>query len=327
MSDAPASPASPPSRTPSRAPSRFADLQALVKPRITRMVVLTAAVGFKLGWDATRAPGAEFPWVCFALALLGTALACMGASALNQEIEHDTDALMERTRQRPVAAGRLSRRGAFVAGLLLSLAGCAVVALATRPWLAGARPAWIAAAVTALTVVLYAWVYTPLKRRTTLALLVGTLPGATPPMIGFAAAWEAAPAARADMLHSPGFWLPFVLMVVWQVPHFLAIAWLYREDYARGGLKMLPVVDPSGERTFRQILIGCLLLLPIGLAASALGLAGWVCFAVALLCGLGFLGLGIRLVAAPTARNARILFFASLVYLPLVLAALLVRHP
>lgn len=333
-------------------PTRWSDTKALVKPRITRMVMITAAIGFKLGWDvvadlAYAANNAEyqtnlargisspncyvwpsFPWLSFALAIIGTGIACMGASALNQWMEHDTDAMMDRTKDRPVAAGRFSRKTALISGLLLSLIGCAVVALSSLPWAEGRPPvfAWLSCALTAFTVVSYAWMYTPLKRRSTLALLVGTIPGATPPMIGFAAAWELFGRPLADLMHQPGFWLPFLLMVVWQVPHFLAIAWLYREDYAKAKLAMLPVIDPSGERTFRQILIGCLLLLPIGLLPTATGMSGKVAFVTALVLGLAFLALGVKLVMAPTAKNARILFYASLIYLPLVLAAMMFKR-
>lgn len=316
MSEAPKTP---------KPPTPWSDTKALVKPRITRMVMITAAIGFKLGWDVVGT-GSPMPWLPFAIAIVGTGIACMGASALNQWMEHDTDAMMDRTKDRPVAAGRFSRRTALVSGLLLSLLGCAVVALSNLPWRNGWQCAWISCALTAFTVVSYAWMYTPLKRRSTLALLVGTIPGATPPMIGFAAAWEILDVHGSSLLHQPGFWLPFLLMVVWQVPHFLAIAWLYREDYAKAKLAMLPVIDPSGERTFRQILIGCLLLLPIGLLPTATGMSGKIAFVTALVCGLAFLALGVKLVAAPTARNARILFYASLVYLPLVLAAMMFKR-
>ncbi len=325
-------------------PTRWSDTKALVKPRITRMVMITAAIGFKLGWDVVeqgtpsevmqrggsvhmQADGnfhiyaPPVPWLAFGIAILGTGIACMGASALNQWMEHDTDAMMDRTKDRPVAAGRFSRPTALWSGLALSVIGCATVALSGLPHYF----AWLSCALTAFTVVSYAWMYTPLKRRSTLALLVGTIPGATPPMIGFAAAWELSGRPLGELMHQPGFWLPFLLMVVWQVPHFLAIAWLYREDYAKAKLAMLPVIDPSGERTFRQILIGCLLLLPIGLLPTATGMSGSVAFVTALVLGLVFLALGVRLVLAPTAKNARILFYASLIYLPLVLAAMMFK--
>lgn len=283
-----------------KTPSTFADFKDLTKPRITRMVVITAAIGFLLGVQGAM------PWLSLVIAMIGTALSCMAASVFNQVYERDTDALMHRTRNRPLAAGRVGVKPAMMLGTLLSLAGVGILT---------GYGMYLAAGLCAFTIASYALVYTPMKRFSTLALIVGAVPGAMPPVIGYAAATQTIGAAAV---------LLFAIMFVWQVPHFLAIAWLYREDYARADLAMLPVIDPTGVRTFRQTLIGCLLLLPIGLLPSAMGISGQIYFAVALLCGLGFLALGIKLVLKPTRENARKLFFGSLIYLPVVLVAMMV---
>ncbi|MFN3168865.1 MAG: heme o synthase [Phycisphaeraceae bacterium] len=286
-----------------RSRSAFADYKDLTKPRITRMVVVTAAIGFVFGFAG---PIGELPLLPFAIAMIGTALSCMAASVFNQVMERDTDALMHRTRHRPLAAGRIAVKPALMFGALLTVAGVGVLA---------AYGQYLAAGLCAFTIASYALLYTPLKRRTSLALLIGAVPGAVPPMIGYAA-------AAHDL--GPAAWLLFAIMFVWQVPHFLAIAWLYRDDYARAKLAMLPVIDPTGLRTFRQTLIGCLLLLPLGILPSAIGITGRWAFAAGLLCGLGFLAFGVMLVLKPTRDHARRLFFASLVYLPVVLAVMLI---
>jgi len=283
--------------------SAFSDFKALTKPRITRMVVITAAIGFVFGYTG---PIAHLPLTTFIIAMLGTALSCMAASIFNQILERDTDAMMHRTRDRPIAAGRVAVKPALAFGLLLTAAGVGMLA---------AYGLYLAAALCASTIASYALIYTPLKRRTSLALLIGAVPGALPPMIGYAA-------ASKDL--GPAAWLLFAIMFVWQVPHFLAIAWLYREDYARANLAMLPVIDPTGLRTFRQTLIGCLLLLPLGILPTAMGVAGVWYFGAAMLCGLGFLAFGVLLVSRPTRENARRLFLASLVYLPVVLTVMLI---
>lgn len=285
-----------------KSPSAVSDYKELTKPRITRMVVITAAIGFVFG----IAPGATFPWLTFIVAMVGTALSCMAASIFNQVLERDTDALMDRTKNRPIAAGRVAIKPAMIFGTLLTLAGVGLLA---------AFGLYLAAALCAFTIASYSVIYTPLKKHTSLALLIGAVPGALPPMIGYAAA--------ANTIGNAA-WMLFAIMFVWQVPHFLAIAWLYRDDYAKAKLAMLPVIDPTGLRTFRQTLIGCLLLLPLGILPSAIDVAGKWYFAAALLCGLGFLAFGVLLVLKPTRDNARRLFLASLVYLPVVLTVMLI---
>jgi len=286
-----------------KAPTLLGDYKELTKPRITRMVVITAAIGFVFGSAGTIA---DLHWPTLLIAMIGTALSCMAASVFNQAMEYDTDALMHRTRNRPLAANRVSIRHAMIFGAVLSALGLGALL---------AYGLYLAAAICAFTIASYALVYTPLKRRSSLALLIGAVPGALPPMIGYAA-------AAKDL--GPAAWLLFAIMFVWQVPHFLAIAWLYREDYARARLAMLPVIDPTGLRTFRQTLIGCLLLLPLGILPTSMGVAGRWYFTAALLCGLAFLAFGILLVLRPTRDNARRLFLASLVYLPVVLTVMLI---
>ncbi|MEM7680759.1 MAG: heme o synthase [Planctomycetota bacterium] len=280
---------------------RLQELGALTKPRITLMVVITTSIGFALGWSTVVAD-AHFPWVALIAALVGSGLSCMGASTLNQWWERDTDGMMERTRGRPLPAGRVSPTEALVLGLALSVAGSAALVLAGLP---------LAALLAGATVVSYVAIYTPLKRVTPLALWVGAAPGAAPPLLGFAAA-----AGRLDALAIS----VFALMYMWQVPHFLAIAWLHRHDYARAGLKMLPVVKPDGRSTFAQILITSIAMLPLGMAPTWLGYAGWTSFVVCTLAATWLLVGAIRLVFQPTRRQARRLFLITLAYLPIALA-------
>jgi len=286
------------------APSVVADYAQLTKPRITLMVVITAAIGYAFG-----IPAEGWQWGNLLAMLAGVALSCMGAAAFNQVVERDTDALMTRTANRPLPAGRLTLRGALVAGLLLSAAGVAVLALGCNA---------LSAAISAFTIVSYAAMYTPMKRMSTLALEVGAIPGALPPVIGFAAA--------SNTLGEPA-WVLFAIMYVWQLPHFQAIAWLYREDYARAGMAMLPVVDPTGRRTFRQILVTTMLLVPLGIVPTAMGISGMVAYFVAMVCGLLFLAMAVALVLEPSRAAARRLFLASLVYLPVVLGAMVLDRP
>lgn len=283
----------------------FADVAELTKVRITLMVVITAGIGYILGLRVM--PPASHGWLAVLTAvvsLAGTALACMGASALNQVYERDTDARMNRTRHRPLPAGRMRPRAALWLGLALGATGVGLLG-----WFA--TPA--AAAVAAATIFSYVLIYTPMKRLHSTSLLVGAIPGALPPVIGYAAA--------TGELGLAG-WLVFAIMFIWQVPHFLAIAWLYREDYARGGFPMLPVTDPSGRATFTQMLLWCLLLIPVSILPTAYGYSGVVYAVVALLCGLGFMACAVLLVMRRQRAQARLTFFASLIYLPLVLAAL-----
>jgi len=277
--------------------ARLVGHMALTKPRISLMVVVTAGIGMAM------VP--QWTWVTLLGTLFGTALASMGANTLNQVLEQDTDAKMQRTMSRPLPAGRMSTIEALVAGLCCSIAGIAIL------WtLTGA----LAAALAAATIGAYCLVYTPMKRVSPSALLIGAVPGAMGPVIGYAAA-----AGRIEV----AAWLLFAIMFVWQVPHFLAIAWLYRDQYAAAGLPVLAVLDPTGVRSGRQILIGCLTLLPLGGLPTMLGVSGSIYFFTALACGMMFLAFGIALVIRPSRPRARRLFLASLVYLPVVLTVMM----
>jgi protoheme IX farnesyltransferase len=270
------------------------DYLELTKPRITLMVVLTALMGFMLA-----APAAPFAWA-LAATLAGTAFVAAGASALNMVVERRTDALMLRTRLRPVPAGRLGASEAAAFGLALTTLGLALLA-----WFAGT----LAAAVAAVTWLSYVLLYTPLKTRTSLATIVGAFPGALPPVIGWAAARHAI---------EPGAFILFAIMFLWQIPHFLAIAWIYREDYARGGLPMLPVLDPEGSITGRQAVAHTLALMVVSLTPPAAGLAGPLYLVGALLLGLGFAAVAVASAVHRDLVWARRLFLASLAYLVLL---------
>jgi protoheme IX farnesyltransferase len=269
-----------------------ADWLELAKPRITAMVAFTALVGFV---TASPAP----PWTpVLAAALLGTALVAAGASVLNQVYERETDALMLRTQSRPIPSGRIRPAPATAFGTLLTVAGLVLLLLGCG---------LLAAAVALGTWVSYLFAYTPLKRRTPLATLVGAVPGALPPVIGWAAA-----RGRLDA----GAFILFAILFLWQIPHFLAIAWLYRDDYARAGLPMLPVLDREGSFTARQAVLHSLALLLVSLAPAAAGLAGGAYAGGALLLGVALTLCALRLARARDLVAARGLFLASLVYLP-----------
>lgn len=266
----------------------------LSKARLSGMVLVTTLVGYLLA-------ASRIDVGVLAATLAGTALTACGASALNQYRERDIDALMTRTRERPLPAGRRSPEFALVFGVGAALLGSFVLLA-----FSGAVPALLAAS----TVLLYVVVYTPLKRRTTVNTLVGAVCGALPPLIG----WSAA-TGGVEL----GGWLLFALLFVWQMPHFLALAWLYRDDYARGGLRMLPVSDPDGRLTFPVTVVFALLHLPLGLMVTLAGVAGpWFALGSVAL-GLGWFLQGLRLYRSHSDRDARRMFLASLVYLPAAL--------
>jgi heme o synthase len=273
----------------------FSAYLELTKPRILLLVLITEALGFFL---ASRG---VIVWVPFAISLLGTALSCAGAAALNHYLERDIDALMKRTCKRPLPAGIIEPQRALMFGILLVLAGVTLLV---------AKINLLAGFLSLLTAFLYVLVYTPLKRVTWLNTLVGAIPGALPPMGGWAAA-----TGTLDT----GAWILFLIMFIWQQPHFYSIAWMYREDYARGGLRMLPVVDPDGRSTFRQIILFSVGLIPVSLAPYFLGLSGPVYAIGALLLGLFMLAAGITLSRTHTVADARKLLRASIVYLPILL--------
>jgi protoheme IX farnesyltransferase len=275
-----------------------ADLVSLTKPRVVVMVLVTTVVGYYVGLTGTPEYGR------LVALLLGTLLAAGGTLALNQYWERDVDALMERTRLRPLPDGRLAALEALLFGGALTAGGLAVLALGVG---------WLAAAVTAATFVLYLFAYTPLKLRTSLCTIVGAVPGALPPVTGWAA-------ARDDV--GLGAWVLFGILFLWQLPHTLAIGRLYQHDYARAGVQLLPVIDAQGRATERQILSGCLALLAVSLLPTLIGLAGGVYFAGALVLGAAFVTLGAQQALAPSAPRARRVLLASLLYLPALLALL-----
>jgi protoheme IX farnesyltransferase len=284
---------------------RLAAYAALTKPRIVVMVLVTVATGFWLGARGSANPSAQLATLL--ATLLGTGLVAGGASAWNQLLERDRDLLMRRTSSRPLPSCRLTAAEAAAFGGVLALAGSAVLALGANR---------LAAAVAATTFVLYVFVYTPLKPRTTLNTAVGAVPGALPPVIGWAAATGGLGVEA---------WALFLIVFLWQFPHFLAIAWIYRDDYARAGHRMLPSVDPAGAITGRQAAGYALALVPAGLLPTAIGLTGPHYFPGALGLGLFYLLYSVRFwsdVSDPTARR---LLRASFVYLPAVLVLLLLN--
>ncbi len=274
---------------------RFADFFELAKPRIVLMVLVTAFVGFYVGSE--KIPD----YLRLLQMLFGTALAAGGTLALNQFVERDTDAMMQRTRRRPLPDGRVQPREALWFGALITMAGLVYLALAVN-----LQSAWV----TALITLSYLLLYTPMKRKSSLCMLVGAVPGALPPVIGWVA-------ARGDF--KVDAWVLFAIMFLWQVPHTLAIARLYREDFAKAGIQFLPVIDPEGASTNRQIISHCAALLAVSLLPTLLGLAGAVYFTVAFVLGVGFLASGISLATESTPSGARRLLFASLIYLPVLL--------
>jgi protoheme IX farnesyltransferase len=278
---------------------RFSDLTEMAKPGITLMVVLTAGLGFLL------ARGESFSFLLLVYTLLGTGLVSAGGSVLNHVLEREPDALMQRTANRPLPAGRMDPDVALAFGVSLGLAGLAELALTVN---------LLTALLGAVALAGYVFVYTPLKRVTSLATVVGAVPGAIPPMMG----WSAV----RDHL-DPAAWVLFGILFFWQMPHFLAIAWLCREDYARGGFPMLTVKDTGGGRTARQVILYGAALIPVSLLPTVLGLMGGVYFAGALVLGLVYLGFGFGFARTRSTSGARRLMLASILYLPAVLLAML----
>lgn len=279
---------------------RLSDLVELTKPRITFMVVLTAAVGFILPHQG------PLPLALFFHALLATGLVASGASALNQVMERDADARMRRTANRPVPSGRLSPDAALATGVALSVIGVLYLALAVN---------LLTALLGVAALVGYVFVYTPLKRVSSISTIVGAVPGAIPPMMGWTAVRDAI---------EPGAWVLFGILFLWQLPHFLAIAWMCREDYARGGFPMLSVLDPDGGQTSRQSVLWAAALVPVSLLPSVLGLTGAVYFAGTLIAGLLFLGSTFLFSRSRSHAAARWVLLVSVLYLPAILAVMLV---
>ena len=277
---------------------RLADFVALTKPRLNSLVVVTTGVGYLAGRAAAFEPAV------LVHTMVGTALVAGGAAALNQIAERDLDERMRRTRDRPLPAGRLQPADATWLAVLLAVTGLVQLTLG----------AGLTAAIVALaTLVSYVAVYTPLKRRTHWAVLVGAVPGALPVVIGWAAGGPL----------SAGAWSLFALVFVWQLPHFLALSWLYRDDFTAARLPLLSVEDPSGRRTARHLVVYTLLLVPVSLVPAWLGHTGSRYAAGAALLGAALLVLAVRFANDRSTDRARILFLATLLYLPLVWGLLL----
>ncbi|HTU23733.1 MAG TPA: heme o synthase [Gemmataceae bacterium] len=279
---------------------RVADYVELAKPRVAVLVLFTVGAGVLL------ASGRDFSFLVLLHTVLGTALVATGASALNQWLERDSDALMPRTEKRPLPSGRLQALEVFVFGVALGLGGVLYLALTLNHLLA--------ALIAAVTFLLYVAVYTPLKRRTPLNTLIGAVPGALPPIIGWCA-------VRGELTREAA--LLFLILFLWQVPHFLAIAWMYRAEYARAGLCMLPVVDRDGHRTSQNMILYSLALLAVSLQPVLFGEARLVYLGGAVLLGLTFLATAVGFQRRRTHCQARRVLRASLLYLPGLLALLL----
>ncbi len=273
----------------------------LTKPRVVSMVLVTTLAGFYLA-----APGGLDLRVAVEV-LIGTALAAAGTLALNEYIERDTDALMVRTQRRPLPDGRLRPVEALIFGLIAAAAGLGYLAMATN---------WLCTGVTATITVIYLFAYTPLKRVTWACDIVGAIPGALPPVAGWAA-------VRGSI--APQAMVMFAIMFLWQLPHTFAVARLYRADYTRAGIKLLPEDARWGNPSDIVVIVASLALIGVGILPTLMGVAGWPYMAVAASLGLGMLGFGIAMVRAPEApQPARRLLFASLVYLPVVLLMMVV---
>jgi heme o synthase len=274
------------------------DLAELVKARLTLLVLLTTAVGFYLGSES------PIDYMGLFRVVFGTAAAAAGAAALNQWWERGADAQMRRTRMRPIPAGRMRPLQALALGIVLSVFGIGYLAIVCNA---------LSATLTAITISIYIFAYTPLKRASTANTAVGAIPGAIPPMIGWAA-------ARGDI--GAGAWSLFAIIFLWQLPHFFAIAWMYREDYSRAGFRMISSDDRSGERSASQSVFFCILLLVVAGLPAFLGIASFVYLGIELLLGGLFTTVAMRFLRMRTANAARSLFITSIVYLPLLLGAL-----
>ena len=284
------------------AKARLSAYVELTKPRITFLIVLTSAAGFCLG-----SRGAV-NYLLFANAMISIGLLSSGIATLNQFIERDLDGLMRRTASRPLPTGRLAPLEAMWLGVLLTAGAETYLALFVNGL----------SAILGLTVIAgYLFLYTPLKTRTTLSTAVGAFPGAMPPLIG----WTA---ARGEI--DVAAWVLFAILFLWQFPHFLAIAWMYREDYGRAGIRMLPVVEPEGRVTGQQIIAYSLMLVPVSLLPTVLGISGKFYFATALVLGLLFLASGIRVALSKSNQHARQLLLVSVFYLPLLFGVMVLNR-
>lgn len=272
---------------------RAADYVELVKPRLVVMILITTAAGFYLGAETVD-------WLRCLHTLIGAGLTAAGVLGLNQYLERDVDAQMKRTQERPLPDGRMNPLEALLVGAVLTGSGMLYLTFIVNV---------LSGFVISLIVVSYLFLYTPLKRKTSLCTLIGAVPGALPPVVGWVA-------ARGSLTGEA--WVLFTILFLWQIPHSLAIAYIYREDYAKAGFRLLPVIHPDGASTCRQIVINCVALLGVGLLPALYNIAGGIYFFTALLSGAGFLAVGIYLARTRSVKAARYLLYASLLYLPLM---------
>ena len=286
------------------------DYLALTKPRITWFILMSAAIGYVFGLERDTFEWLTWrSWQPFVLTILGTALLSSGTAALNQWFERESDFKMHRTAGRPLPGGRLTANAALLFGAGLAVAGFALLTLTVN---------LLAGLLGLFTLVSYLFIYTPLKQRSSLATVIGALPGAMPPMIGYA--------ASSGKLTAEA-WALFAILFFWQFPHFLAIAWMYREDYSRAGILMLPVVEPDGRSTSRQIVIYASTLIPVSLFPTLLGMTGRIYLVGALLLGCWFLYSGVRVALDRTTLRARRVLLVSVIYLPLIYGLMLIDRP
>jgi protoheme IX farnesyltransferase len=279
------------------------DYIALTKPRITWLILMSTGVGYFFG-----ARGG-WHWLTLIHTIIGTGLIASGTAALNQWYERAADAKMKRTQMRPLPSGRISATNALVFAILISVAGFIELFLAVN-----ALTGWLGL----FTLLSYLFVYTPLKQRSPHSTTIGAIPGAMPPLIGYAAAsgtltWDA--------------WILFAILFVWQFPHFYAIAWMYREDYERAGIRMLPVVEPDGESTARRILLYSLILIPISMVPKFLSMTGNLYLVGAVALGLLFLYAAVRVSFDRSRLQARRVLLASVIYLPVLYGLMLFSRP
>jgi len=283
--------------------SLASDLAELTKARLTTMVLLTTLTGYCL---ASRG---AFDWTKLVHTLIGTSLVAICSSILNQALERKTDALMRRTQARPFVTRRLPLRETILAGLVLGAIGLVELA-----WFVNGLTTFLSL----VTLVTYVFIYTPLKRVSEINTLVGAIPGALPPLLG----------ATAALGHfSVEGWTLFAILAFWQLPHFYAIAWMYRDDYHSAGLRMVSVNDPFGARTTRHAVVSAIILLPVSLLPAWIGHAGLFYAVIAAALSFIFIAMALRFARHPDRAHARALFFTSIIYLPLILASLAVDIP
>lgn len=278
------------------------DYLALTKPRITWLILMSTGVGYYFGVKGV------WNWIGLLHTMVGTALIASGTAALNQWYERESDAKMHRTQMRPIPAGKLSPARALIFALLVSLAGFVELTFFVN-LLTGLLGLY--------TLLSYLLIYTPLKRRSHHATTIGAIPGAMPPLIGFAAAHGSI---------TKEAWILFLILFLWQFPHFYAIAWMYREDYNRAGIRMLPVLDPDGELTAWHIVLFAVALIPISLLPKFFGMAGSWYLAGAVALGAVFLYSGVRVALDHTRQRARQVLLASVVYLPVLYGLMMLDH-